>query len=97
MYHFYDFSHKIGFIQSSEDAKRLLDDMLSNYNNLVRPVEKPTDTIKLFLGIKLSQISDIVRKILFFLLSYILLFIYVNSKDERNQIMTTNVWVRHVS
>lgn len=44
----------------NEDAKRLLDDLLSNYNNLVRPVEKYGDAIKLFLGMKLSQIADIV-------------------------------------
>jgi hypothetical protein len=45
---------------ASEDAKRLLDDILSNYNNLVRPVEKPSDHIKVYLGLKLSQIADIV-------------------------------------
>jgi hypothetical protein len=28
-----------------------------------RPVVNPNDTIKLFLGIKLSQIADIVRKL----------------------------------
>jgi hypothetical protein len=45
---------------ASEEAKRLLDDLLSNYNNLVRPVANSSDHIKLFLGIKLSQIADIV-------------------------------------
>jgi hypothetical protein len=66
----------INYIKSNEDAKRLLDDLLSKYVSNVRPVRKPSDPIKIYLGLKLSQIADI---------------------DERNQIMTTNVWVRHVS
>lgn len=48
--------------KASDDAKRLLDDLLANYNNIVRPVIHPDDQIKLYLGIKLSQIADIVRK-----------------------------------
>ena len=42
------------------DAKRLLDDLISGYNNVVRPVSDPTDKIILKLGLKLSQIADIV-------------------------------------
>ena len=45
---------------ANEDAKRLLDDLFANYNNMVRPVANPADIIKLHLGIKLSQIADIV-------------------------------------
>ncbi|CAF0856859.1 unnamed protein product [Brachionus calyciflorus] len=52
----------------------LLEDLLKDYDSVVRPVENPNDNLKVFLGIKLSQIADI---------------------DERNQIMTTNVWIRH--
>jgi hypothetical protein len=62
-------------VLSNEDAKRLLDDLFSNYNPVVRPVSDPADTIRLSIGLKLSQIADI---------------------DEKNQIMTTNVWLRHV-
>ena len=47
-------------IDTNEDAKRLFDDLLSNYNLQVRPVEKTGDLIKLHLGIRLSQIADIV-------------------------------------
>ena len=53
--------------KASDDAKRLLDDLLANYNNIVRPVIHPDDQIKLYLGIKLSQIADIVRIVLFLL------------------------------
>ena len=45
---------------SDKDAKRLLDDLLNNYDSIVRPVINPNDQIKLSLGIKLSQIADIV-------------------------------------
>ena len=49
-------------MQSSEDAKRLLDDLLSRYVPYARPVRKASDQIKLHLGLKLSQIADIVNK-----------------------------------
>ena len=45
---------------SNEDAKRLLDDLFSEYDPVVRPVKNPEDTIKLSIGLKLSQIADIV-------------------------------------
>jgi hypothetical protein len=36
-------------------------DILENYDNIVRPVPLSTDAVKLSLGLKLSQISDIVN------------------------------------
>lgn len=62
-------------IFSDNYTASLLEDLLKDYDNVVRPVENSADNLKVYLGIKLSQIADI---------------------DERNQIMTTNVWVRHV-
>ncbi len=50
-----------GNVFGDKNAKRLLEDLLKNYNTVVRPVVKPNDCIKLYLGIKLSQIADIVR------------------------------------
>jgi nicotinic acetylcholine receptor, invertebrate len=44
----------------NEDAKRLLDDLLVNYNSVIRPVLNPEDIISLSIGLKLSQIADIV-------------------------------------
>jgi hypothetical protein len=52
---------QINEIFSNEDAKRLFDDLLSDYNSQIRPVEKTEDIIELRLGIKLSQIADIVN------------------------------------
>jgi len=41
------------------DAKRLYDDLLSNYNKLVRPVVNVTDAVKVRLKLKLSQLIDV--------------------------------------
>lgn len=50
----------MNFSKCNEDAKRLYDDLLASYNSQIRPVEKQEDIIKLRLGLKLSQIADIV-------------------------------------
>ena len=44
------------------DAKRLYDDLLSNYNKLVRPVQNVTDAVTVRLKLKLSQLIDVVNK-----------------------------------
>ena len=41
-------------------AKRLYDDLLSNYNRLIRPVSNNTDKLTVKLGLKLSQLIDVV-------------------------------------
>ena len=43
------------------DAKRLYDDLLSNYNKLVRPVANITETVTVHLKLKLSQLIAVVR------------------------------------
>lgn len=53
-----------------KDAKRLLEDLLVSYDTIVRPVMNPNDQIKLSLGVKLSQIADIVIKSLIFKISW---------------------------
>ena len=42
------------------DAKRLYDDLLSNYNKLVRPVKNTTDPLTVRIKLKLSQLIDVV-------------------------------------
>ncbi|XP_020288860.1 acetylcholine receptor subunit alpha-like 2 [Pseudomyrmex gracilis] len=44
---------------SNPDAKRLYDDLLSNYNRLIRPVFNNTDTVVVKLGLRLSQLIDL--------------------------------------
>lgn len=63
-------------MNGNTDAKRLLNELLKDYNKYVLPVPSINQKVNLSLGLKLSQLSDI---------------------DERNQIMTTNVWLEHVS
>ena len=48
-------------IEANPDAKRLYDDLLSNYNRLIRPVANNTDKITVRMGLKLSQLVDLVR------------------------------------
>ena len=47
-------------VQANPDAKRLYDDLLSNYNRLIRPVANNTDKITVRMGLKLSQLVDLV-------------------------------------
>ncbi|XP_046678978.1 acetylcholine receptor subunit alpha-L1 isoform X1 [Homalodisca vitripennis] len=45
--------------RANPDAKRLYDDLLSNYNRLIRPVSNNTDTVLVKLGLRLSQLIDL--------------------------------------
>nr|XP_022910691.1 acetylcholine receptor subunit beta-like 2 isoform X1 [Onthophagus taurus]XP_022910692.1 acetylcholine receptor subunit beta-like 2 isoform X1 [Onthophagus taurus] len=45
-------------IEANPDAKRLYDDLLSNYNRLIRPVGNHTETLTVYLGLKLSQLIE---------------------------------------
>nr|AWX65632.1 nicotinic acetylcholine receptor alpha 2 subunit [Laodelphax striatellus] len=47
------------FVNCNPDAKRLYDDLLSNYNRLIRPVSNNTDTVLVKLGLRLSQLIDL--------------------------------------
>lgn len=58
-----------GAVAGNPDAKRLYDDLLSNYNKLVRPVVNTSDVLRVCIKLKLSQLIDVVRA--FFLYSYV--------------------------
>lgn len=49
-----------GLCHGNPDAKRLYDDLLSNYNRLIRPVPSNNDTVVVKLGLRLSQLIDLV-------------------------------------
>ena len=51
----------------NHDAKRLFDDLLrkSKYNKLIRPVGNSTDKLTVKLGLKFSQLIDVVSLSLF--------------------------------
>lgn len=46
-------------IEANPDAKRLYDDLLSNYNRLIRPVVNNTETLTVWLGLKITQIIEV--------------------------------------
>uniref|UniRef100_A0A2S2QYQ2 Acetylcholine receptor subunit alpha-like 1 n=1 Tax=Sipha flava TaxID=143950 RepID=A0A2S2QYQ2_9HEMI len=46
-------------VYGSADAKRLYDDLLSNYNRLIRPVGNNSDRLTVKMGLKLSQIIEV--------------------------------------
>ncbi|KAJ8714708.1 hypothetical protein PYW07_002933 [Mythimna separata] len=48
-----------GVCYCNPDAKRLYDDLLSNYNRLIRPVDKNNNTVLVKLGLRLSQLIDL--------------------------------------
>lgn len=48
------------------DAKRLYDDLLSNYNRLIRPVSNHTEKVTVKLGLRLSQLVDLVSVVLLY-------------------------------
>nr|QQH14664.1 nicotinic acetylcholine receptor alpha 8 subunit [Blattella germanica] len=51
--------HKAMSYEANPDAKRLYDDLLSNYNRLIRPVINNTETLTVWLGLKLSQLIEV--------------------------------------
>ena len=53
-----------GAVAGNPDAKRLYDDLLSNYNKLVRPVVNTSDVLRVCIKLKLSQLIDVVSTIL---------------------------------
>lgn len=59
------------------DAKRLYDDLLSNYNKLVRPVVNVTDALTVRIKLKLSQLIDVVS-FKFYIISKIIIFLTSN-------------------
>lgn len=50
-------------VNANPDAKRLYDDLLSNYNRLIRPVSNNTDTVLVKLGLRLSQLIELVSSL----------------------------------
>jgi hypothetical protein len=48
-------------IHANEDAKRLYDDLMVNYNRHRRPAPSPNEPVTIKLKLRLSQIIDVVR------------------------------------
>ena len=61
-------------LEANKEAARLFEDLLADYNKLVRPVDENNATLVVRFKLKLSQLLDV---------------------NEKQQIMTTNVWLQH--
>ena len=48
------------FCDGNHDAKRLYDDLLSNYNKLIRPVGNSSEKLTVRFGLKFTQLIDVV-------------------------------------
>lgn len=55
----------IGGTVANPEAKRLYDDLLSNYNRLIRPVGNNSDRLTVKMGLRLSQLIDVVSPEIF--------------------------------
>jgi len=53
-------------VSANPDAKRLYDDLLSNYNRLIRPVINHTEKVTVKLGVSLSQIVELIILIIIY-------------------------------
>ena len=69
-------------VVGNPDAKRLYDDLLSTYNRLIRPVANNSQKVTVKLGLRLSQLIEIVSILVFeHIIFYNFpghMFIYVN-------------------
>ncbi|RLU19686.1 hypothetical protein DMN91_008243 [Ooceraea biroi] len=54
----FSFTYGSKVYEANPDTKRLYDDLLSNYNRLIRPVINNTETLTVWLGLKLSQLIE---------------------------------------
>ncbi|XP_038603309.1 neuronal acetylcholine receptor subunit beta-3 isoform X1 [Tachyglossus aculeatus] len=66
-------SAAVEFSSIAENEDALLRSLFQGYQKWIRPVVNSNDTIKVYFGLKISQLVDV---------------------DEKNQLMTTNVWLK---
>lgn len=48
------------FVGANQDSDRLYEDLMMPYNRFVRPVQNDSDTLVVKLGLKFSQLIDVV-------------------------------------
>ena len=76
---FSDFIFK-GLVNANPDAKLLYDELLVDYNRLIRPVPNASETVVVNLSIRLSQLIDVVSLDC----DVCLLFLISQSRHQRN-------------
>lgn len=98
IYFIFVLSLRFSIVSANPNANRLFEDLLSDYNKLVRPVNNNNETLEVSFKLKLSQLLDVVCYHFFdrYQKSKGRITFIFNVKHEKNQIMTTNVWLQHV-
>ena len=84
-------------VGGNSDAKRLYDDLMSNYNRLIRPVKDHGEKVTVKLGVRLTQIIEIVSKVIKNLEGMTISTNLALRQDLKDQILKTNLWMEHVS
>ena len=88
-------------VGGNSDAKRLYDDMMSNYNRLIRPVHNHSEKVMVKLGVRLTQIIEIVSWQTIHTRRWERCMHNDSSshlrQDLMDQILKTNLWMEHVS
>jgi nicotinic acetylcholine receptor len=70
----------------------LYDDLLSNYNRLIRPVVNNTETLTVWIGLKITQIiEESLRNQVKFGINKTTCYF---NEFHTFQVMTTNLWVK---
>lgn len=59
-----DNHNSVLLVEANSDANRLYEDLMMSYNRFVRPVQNDSDTLVVKLGLKLSQLIDVVSIVL---------------------------------
>lgn len=62
----------LGLCCATKDSKRLYEDILSDYNRLIRPVENNSEVLVVHIALKLSQLIEVVSFTLSFILCLML-------------------------
>ena len=62
----------------------------------MRPCKTNSEIVTVAIDLKLSRIVDVVRKDDFYYVKISSFQVYLYKKDEKNQIMTTDVWITQV-
>lgn len=84
-------------VASWPDEQKLIFELLNNYDSAVRPVFNASKPVGISFSLSLIQISDMVTFILNLNKSnHALQVFFVYLQDEKNQILTANVWIEQV-
>ena len=79
------------FTLRTNDERKLVEYLLKNYDNSIRPVRNASHPVMIRLGITLTQIFDLVIKVSLFM---ILQIFYIQMKFNKIQLKTINHFVR---